>query len=103
MKKRSSRPAQGRTRLPERPARVPLRFAAVLAVAGLVVFSSALDGPFLFDDEWAVLNNPHVRAVWPLSTSMAAPSQTPLAGRPVPALSFATVVRVGAGRRFQIG
>jgi len=95
VKKRPSRPTQGKTRAPERPAHAPLLFPAGLAAAGLVVFASALNGPFLFDDEWAVLNNPHVRAVWPLSASMAAPAQTPLAGRPVPALSFAISYALG--------
>lgn len=44
---------------------------------------------FVFDDEPAIVENPHIRSLWPLTAAMTAPSGTTLSGRPAAALTFA--------------
>jgi tetratricopeptide (TPR) repeat protein len=51
----------------------------------------------VFDDEPALVRNPHLQTVWPLTRSMAAPPGTTLSGRPVAALSFAIDYAVADG------
>ena len=68
-----------------------LKVVPVLAIA-IAVFaanSNALNGPFLFDDDWSIVNNPSIRSLTPLSKSLWGPRDTPTAGRPVVNLSFA--------------
>jgi tetratricopeptide (TPR) repeat protein len=62
---------------------------ALIVVAGLAAYSNSFTGVFVLDDEPAVAQNAHLRSLWPLTTSMSAPSGTTLSGRPVAALSFA--------------
>lgn len=74
----------------EASARFPAWAAVLLIVAaGAVVYSNSFDGIFVFDDEPAIEHNPNLRTLWPLTTSMAAPADTTLSGRPVASLSFA--------------
>jgi Tfp pilus assembly protein PilF len=58
----------------------------VIAVAAAIVYANSLSAPFIFDDEVAIFNNPTIRSV---STVWSQPRNTPLAGRPVAALTFA--------------
>jgi hypothetical protein len=44
---------------------------------------------FVFDDEPAIVENPHIRALWPPTAAMTAPTGTTLSGRPAAALTFA--------------
>ncbi|MEE9614704.1 MAG: hypothetical protein V3W31_07095, partial [Thermodesulfobacteriota bacterium] len=39
----------------------PLTSIALIAVTALVVYSNTLNGPFLFDDDWYVVNNVKIR------------------------------------------
>jgi tetratricopeptide (TPR) repeat protein len=63
--------------------------AAVLVIAGALVYVNSLDAPFIFDDVTAVLENQQIRQLWPLSIPLSPPRDTPLAGRPVTNLTFA--------------
>src|SRR5881628_3592873 len=63
--------------------------AVVIVVAGVAAFSNSFDGVFVFDDRNAIVSNPAVRTLWPLTAAMNAPRDTTLAGRPVASLSFA--------------
>ncbi len=92
MKRRASRPPRDST-----GGRTPgaLLVAPVLVFAGMATFASALDGVFVFDDQGTILDNPHVRALWPLSEAMSAPSQGALGGRPAVAFSFAINYALG--------
>ncbi|HTO52198.1 MAG TPA: tetratricopeptide repeat protein [Myxococcota bacterium] len=58
------------------------------AIAG-ALYARSLPGPFFFDDTISIVENPHVRALWPLSQALGAPPQTSVAGRPLASLSFA--------------
>jgi tetratricopeptide (TPR) repeat protein len=67
---------------------------ALVATVGLV-YANALGGPFVFDDRLSVLENSHVRSLWPLTQAMWAEYENPLSGRPIPALSLALNYAVG--------
>ncbi len=46
-------------------------------------------GVFIFDDTWAIVENPNIRTLWPLTTALSAPAESPVSGRPVASLSLA--------------
>ncbi len=73
------------------PPRSHLRRRWLLALLGVVavVYLPGYAGPLFFDDLHAIVDNPHVRTLWPLSYALSAPEESTLAGRPLPALSFA--------------
>jgi tetratricopeptide (TPR) repeat protein len=60
-----------------------------LAALGLLAYIGTVDAPFIYDDYNAIVENPHVRSLWPLSQALSAPDESTVAGRPVAALSFA--------------
>ncbi len=73
----------------ERSRRLAIVAPFVLVVAGTVAYWGTLDAPFIFDDGNAIVDNPHLRSLLPLSRSTTAPDQSTVAGRPVAALSLA--------------
>ena len=62
---------------------------AVIVATGVLVFANSLQGPFIWDDETAVVTNPTIRQLWPLSGPLFPPSETPMAGRPLANLTLA--------------
>jgi len=62
---------------------------AALALLGLLAYGGTFDVPFIYDDYSAIVDNPHVRSLWPITTAMSAPDEATVAGRPVAALSLA--------------
>jgi Flp pilus assembly protein TadD len=70
---------------------------ALLAAAVALVYANALGGGFVFDDFPAIPDNPHVRSLLPLSSSLDAPPEVTTAGRPVAAFSFAVNYAQGGG------
>ncbi len=70
--------------------------AVVLAALGAAVYANSLGLPFVFDDRAAILDNPHVRSLWPLSQALSAPPRSILTGRPVVSLSLAMNHAVGS-------
>jgi protein O-mannosyl-transferase len=60
--------------------------ALVVILVGCAVYSNGLGGPFVFDDEAAIVGNGAIRS---LSSVTAQRIDSPLAGRPVPAFTFA--------------
>lgn len=63
----------------------------LLAVVGGTVYSRSLDAPFVFDDVHAIVENPHIRRLWPIE----ALPQSALAGRPVVSFTFAVNYQFG--------
>jgi tetratricopeptide (TPR) repeat protein len=71
-------------------------FAALLVIGGFVPFVNAFDLPFIMDDQSSIVDNPTIRRLWPLATTLNGPWQTATAGRPVVNLSFAINYALGA-------
>lgn len=65
-----------------------LPFALIVAT-GVLVYANSLQGPFIWDDETAIVTNPTIRQLWPLSGSLVPPGETPMAGRPLANLTLA--------------
>ena len=76
----------------------------VLILAGAIwsVYGPAADGPFVFDDQGTIVDNPSIRRLWPpLGTEEApgplrAPRTTAVHGRPLVNLSFAVNYALGS-------
>jgi protein O-mannosyl-transferase len=71
---------------------------ALLLIAVAAVYADSFDGAFVFDDFPAIVENPQVRSLQPLSQSFGAPVEAPTAGRPVAAFSFAVSYAAGGYR-----
>ncbi len=63
--------------------------AVLLAAAGWIAYSTSFAGVFVFDDKFAIVDNPNIRALWPLTRSMSAPAELPVSGRPIASLTLA--------------
>lgn len=61
------------------------------------MYWNSLNAGFVFDDFPAIVENPHVHSVLPLSRSLTSPPEVPTAGRPVASLSFAVNYAQGGG------
>jgi tetratricopeptide (TPR) repeat protein len=61
----------------------------LLVVIGAAAYSNSFNGPFIFDDEYSIVDNPHILHLWPLGKAMSAPPQATVAGRPIASLSLA--------------
>jgi tetratricopeptide (TPR) repeat protein len=71
--------------------------AALILIAGWAAYSNSFAGIFVFDDEPAIAQNQNLRTLWPLTSSMTAPPDTTLSGRPIATLSFAIDHAVSGG------
>jgi tetratricopeptide (TPR) repeat protein len=67
-------------------------YAALIVAAGLACYGNGLSGPFVFDDRNAIVENSSIRS---LETVLHQVPNSPVAGRPLVALSFAFNYRVG--------
>ena len=74
----------------------PLALVA-LVLAVIAAYANSFDGAFVFDDFPAIVENPNVRTLWPLSSSLDAPPEVTTAGRPVAAFSFAVSYALSGG------
>jgi tetratricopeptide (TPR) repeat protein len=71
-------------------------YASAIVLAGALLYANSLSGPFVFDDLSSVVNNAHIRALWPLSEALSPPTEgEPVAGRPIANLSLAVNYAVG--------
>ena len=75
-------------------ASVPWWAPVVIVLAGVLVYSGGLSGPFVYDDRGTVTDNRTIEDLWSLDV-LAAPHETPVAGRPVANLSFALNYALG--------
>ena len=62
---------------------------AILLASTAFAYATSFAGVFVFDDEPAIVENPHIRTLWPPAAAMSAPVGTTLSGRPAAALTFA--------------
>ena len=75
--------------LPSRPTSVVGWLPLLLVITSVLVYGNSLSGPFILDDFNAIVDNEHIRQVWPLWDALSAPAQTPVAGRPIVSLTLA--------------
>ena len=75
----SSRPGAAQKTLTPRPERPSRRWvwwcAALIVVAGVGAYHNSFHGPFLFDDEPAIVDNPTIRGLWPVGPMLHPPAQ----------------------------
>lgn len=64
-------------------------FAAVLVALGAWAYATSFRGVFVWDDQATIVENPHIRSLWPLDEAMTAQPDTTLSARPVASLTFA--------------
>ena len=55
----------------------------------MCTYWNSLGAPFIWDDQTAIVTNPTIQRLWPLSDPLTPPRETPVAGRPLVNLSFA--------------
>lgn len=67
-----------------------------LVVATLVAYAPALRAPFELDDVDAIVNNPTITRLSPLSAPLSPPAATPVAGRPFVNVTFAANYAINA-------
>jgi tetratricopeptide (TPR) repeat protein len=67
----------------------------LLVGCACALYAGALSTPFLFDDNAAIVQNPQVRKLWPLSEAMTAAADLPTSNRPLAALSFSVNYALG--------
>ncbi|MCE5277759.1 MAG: tetratricopeptide repeat protein [Planctomycetaceae bacterium] len=82
--------AKRQSQSPLKPARWQILVAAaVIAASVLAAYANSLHGQFVYDDHVAIVNNPHIRHLWPPGEAMSLPmwnTGATVDGRPV--LSF---------------
>jgi tetratricopeptide (TPR) repeat protein len=72
------------------------RLAALLLIlAGALAYSNSLSGPFIIDDGVTIIDNTHIRQLWPLSRALVTDRESTVAGRPLVNLSFAINYALG--------
>src|SRR5437667_9916503 len=69
--------------------------AALIVVAGAVIYANALSGPFVLDDQDTIVMNEQIRQLWPPSVVLFPALELPVAGRPVVNVSFAVNYALG--------
>ncbi|MGA2604657.1 MAG: hypothetical protein ABSG14_10555, partial [Verrucomicrobiia bacterium] len=71
------------------------RFIPVLIIAaGLGAYHNSFRGPFIFDDA-SILENPHIRHLWPIWDAMSTHTDSAVTGRPVVCLTLAVNYALG--------
>ena len=76
-------------RKPSEKSLVPFGLAALIVVAGFLVYSNSFQGSFVLDDSTAIVANPALQTLWPPWKAIWAPKNTTVAGRPVVSLTLA--------------
>ena len=67
----------------------------LLVAAGIWAYHNSLRGPFIFDDLISIVENPHIRHLWPISKAVSAPPGCPVDGRPIVCLTLALNYALG--------
>jgi hypothetical protein len=66
------------------------RFIPVLIIAaGIGAYHNSFQGPFIFDDVFSILENPHIRHLWPMWDALSPSAKSFVGGRPVVNFSLA--------------
>jgi tetratricopeptide (TPR) repeat protein len=78
--------------VPPTTRRSPALYACLIALAAIASYGNSLSNPFVFDDRYAIVENASLRSP---AQAMAQPRNTPLAARPLVALTFALNYQLG--------
>jgi Flp pilus assembly protein TadD len=78
-----------------RDLRTDVLLALCLAIAIAIAYARALGGPFVFDDQAAIVANETLRSLTPLSRVLQQPPDLTISGRPLVALSLALNYALG--------
>ena len=71
-----------------RPA-LEIKLAVLLITAVILAYVNTFNAPFVFDDGPSIVENVHIRNLWPLGSVFSAPPKSTVAGRPLGSLSLA--------------
>jgi protein O-mannosyl-transferase len=69
--------------------------ACLIVLVGAATYANSLSGRMLLDDQSAIVQNPQIRRLWPLTEALAAPRNNELESRPLVNLSFAINYAIG--------
>ena len=69
--------------------------AGLLVVAVMAAYGNSFHGPFIFDDDDSIVENPSIRHLWSGQVLTAPPEAITVVGRPVPNLSLAINYALG--------
>jgi protein O-mannosyl-transferase len=72
-----------------------LTSTAIVLAAGLAAYVNGFAAPFVFDDRGSIVENTHIRTLWPPGEALSAPPQSALAGRPAASASLAVNYALG--------
>jgi tetratricopeptide (TPR) repeat protein len=72
-----------------------VQYAVLIILVGIVTFANSLRAPLIWDDQTSIVNNPTIRELWPLTTALTTPPESPTSGRPVANLSLAINYAIG--------
>jgi tetratricopeptide (TPR) repeat protein len=89
---RKARPSGSGATIPQSPTRERRRVAIsalVVLLAVAVAYGNSLAGPFVLDDQAAIVQNPRIRDLSRLSDVLNPAPDSPIAGRPLASLSLA--------------
>src|SRR5262245_58232015 len=89
MAKRRAKRSPGGAAAGQRGRGVSGIIAFAIVAMSVWAYSSSFGGALMHDDIDALVGNANMRSLWPITTAMTAPRDTPLAGRPIPTLTFA--------------
>jgi hypothetical protein len=68
----------------------------LITLAALAAYHNSFSGPFIFDDIAAILDNPSIRHLWPITNALTPPlSSAGANGRPMVNLSLAINYALG--------
>src|SRR5271165_5742039 len=64
--------------------------AGLVVLATVAAFANSFAGPFVFDDQQSIVDNPTIRRLWPIGKPLCPPSHgVTVSGRPVLNFSLA--------------
>ncbi len=79
--------------------RWPIILAAIaICLAVVAAYHDSFSGPFIFDDEPAVLDNPTIRQLWPVWSPLVPPPEMTVSGRPLANLTLAVNYAISRNR-----
>ena len=67
----------------------------LLVAAGIFAYHNSFHGPFIFDDDPSIPDNPHLYYLWPPSSVLSAPPYSTVSGRPTACLTLAINFALG--------